>query len=65
MKHLKDYIFHDKDIEGVLIEPHNVVCETIEILIKPGTEAILLSDNDVAAMANHFYQAKTLLTKEN
>lgn len=54
MQLLKDHKFHDKDIEGVLIEGHNVESQTVEILIADGTQAILFSYGDALAVIEHF-----------
>jgi hypothetical protein len=51
---LKNYKFADNDIEGVLIGEHNIIAETVEVLIKKETEAVLIHKSDVIEMAKHF-----------
>lgn len=51
---LKNLEFTDTDIEDVTICEHNLLVFNVELLIKPGTDAILLYKDDVEVLARHF-----------
>lgn len=49
MLKIEDHGFFDQDINKILPMPHSV-----ELGFKPGTEAIVLKEDDVKALAIHF-----------